>query len=228
MLRCGAKAGPKIGADKLTVGTQHFRRVRGIIREARLRSLDIEPRVNDLPGTNEARLIALAQSGDREAFSQLYERHVQAIYRYVRLKVNDDHTAEDVTADVFVRALEGIAKFDYRGIPLSAWLYRIARDRVVDHYRAQSRHQSSELTESLACPEQGPHDTVVGDMDRERLSACLDRLSEEQRQVVILRFLEHKRAEDIARMLGKTAVAIRSLQHRALASLGRMMAEERP
>ncbi len=178
-------------------------------------------------GTDEASLIARAQRGDRDAFSRLYERHVQAIYRYIYMRVNDTHLAEDVTADVFVRALEGIEKFDYRGVPFSAWLYRIARDRVVDHYRVQSRRQSAPLSESLACPEPGPHDAVVDDMDRQRLNACLEKLSEEQRQVVIMRFMEHRRSEDIAQLLGKTAVAVRSLQHRALASLSRMMAEEK-
>ena len=183
--------------------------------------------MRDLPGTDEARLIAHARQGDRDAFSQLYERHVQAIHRYVGLRVNDNHLAEDITADVFVRALEGIEKFDYRGVPFSAWLYRIARDRVVDHYRAQSRHPDTALSETLACSEPEPHDAVVSNMDRQRLDACLDRLTADQRQVIILRFMEHHRAEDIARMLGKAAVTVRSIQHRALASLSRMMAEEK-
>lgn len=180
-----------------------------------------------MPGTDEARLIASAQQGDRAAFSQLYERHVQAIYRYVALRVNDERLAEDITADVFVRALEGIEKFEYRGVPFSAWLYRIARDRVVDHYRRQSRHRDASLSESLASDAPEPHDTVVSDMDRQQIDACLERLKDDQRQVIILRFMEHLRAEEIAQILGKTAVTVRSIQHRALASLSRMMAEER-
>jgi RNA polymerase sigma-70 factor, ECF subfamily len=178
--------------------------------------------------SSEAELIRRAQACDAKAISQLYHEHVQAIYRYVYLRVSDTHTAEDITSDVFVHALEGLPDFEYRGIPFSAWLYRIARDRVVDHYRKQARRgQPVELSEGLVSETAEPHDAVIQSMEEQEIRQALDELTEDQRLVVVLRFMEHKSLGEVACQLGKTEGAIKSLQHRALSALSRVMEEKK-
>jgi RNA polymerase sigma-70 factor, ECF subfamily len=174
--------------------------------------------------TEEARLIERAKACDKTAISELYRSHVQAIYRYVYLRVSDAHLAEDLTSEVFLRALESLPSFEYRGIPFSAWLYRIARDRLVDHYRRESRRPDcSDLTEDLACDDAEPHDTAIRWQEETEVRAALQQLTEDQRVVLVLRFVEHQSLADIGRRLGKTEGAVKSLQHRALAALGRVL-----
>jgi len=176
---------------------------------------------------DEASLIQRARALDEKAVAELYERHVQAIYRYVIVRVNDHQVAEDITADVFLRAVEGLGAYEYRGAPFSSWLYRIARDRVVDYYRQQGRRQDGgEIPETLACNQPEPDDRVVQEMEQQQLRDCLAKLTEDQRMVVILRFIERQSAGEIARRLGKTAGAVRALQHRALTALGHLFEGE--
>ena len=99
---------------------------------------------------DEQRLLAEAKAGSREAFSQLYRQHVQAIYRYVHYRVNDPHLAEDLTGDVFIRALEGLPTYQDMGKPWLAWLYRIAHARVVDHYRRRDRQPAHDDLEAVS------------------------------------------------------------------------------
>ncbi len=174
--------------------------------------------------TDEARLIARARAGDKTAISELYRANVQSIYRYLYLRVNDAHTAEDLTSEVFLRALESLDSFEYRGLPFSAWLFRIARDRLVDYYRRQSRRPDcSALTDDLACHDDEPHDVAVRQDEEAQVRAALQELTEDQRLVLVLRFAEHQSLADIGRRLGKTEGAVKSLQHRALAALNRVM-----
>jgi RNA polymerase sigma-70 factor, ECF subfamily len=174
--------------------------------------------------TDEARLIERARASDKTAISELYRAHVQSIYRYLYLRVNDAHTAEDLTSEVFLRALESLDTFEYRGLPFSAWLFRIARDRLVDHYRRQSRRPDcSALTEDLACDDDEPHEVAVRLQEEAQVRAALGELTEDQRLVLVLRFVEHESLADIGCRLGKTEGAVKSLQHRALAALNRVM-----
>jgi RNA polymerase sigma-70 factor, ECF subfamily len=175
---------------------------------------------------DEASLIQRARALDDKAVAELYERHVQAIYRYVIIRVNDHQVAEDITADVFLRVVEGLGKYEYRGAPFSAWLYRIARDRVVDYYRQQGRWQDGEIPDDLACSQPEPGDHVVQELEQQQLRECLEKLTEDQRMVVLLRFIESQSAGEIALRLGKTAGAVRALQHRALTALSHLFEGE--
>jgi RNA polymerase sigma-70 factor, ECF subfamily len=175
---------------------------------------------------DEASLVLRACALDEKAVAELYERHVQAIYRYVIVRVNDHQVAEDITADVFLRAVEGLGTYEYRGAPFSAWLYRIARDRVVDYYRQQGRQNAGEIPETLACSLPEPDARVVQEMEQQQLRDCLQKLTEDQRMVVLLRFIERQSADEIARRLGKTAGAVRALQHRALMALSHLFEGE--
>lgn len=171
-------------------------------------------------GVDERRLVERARRGDPEAFAQLYRLHVQAIFRYTFHRVNDVHLAEDLTSDVFARALKSIADYADQGKPFIAWLYRIAHARVVDHYRRSDRRPVEGDLDAEPIP-------VIADLDQGilrrqaagALRAALVRLTDEQQQVVILRFIEGYPVETVAQIMGKNANAIKALQHRALRAL---------
>jgi RNA polymerase sigma-70 factor, ECF subfamily len=169
---------------------------------------------------DEGRLLKRAQQGSADAFAQLYRANVQAIYRYIYHRVNDVHLAEDLTGDVFTRALKSMATYRDQGKPFVAWLYRIAHARVVDYYRMSDRRppESDVEAEPIA---------VSTDMDQallrrqaaKVLREAISALTDEQQQVIILRFIEGQRIETVAEIMGKNANAIKALQHRALRSL---------
>ncbi|MBZ0284598.1 MAG: sigma-70 family RNA polymerase sigma factor [Anaerolineae bacterium] len=168
----------------------------------------------------EIQVLQRAQRGENEAFAELYRANVQAIFRYVYHRVNDAQLAEDLTGDVFARALKGIADYRDQGKPFVAWLYSIAHARVVDHYRRVERRPQESNLDDEPIP-------VKSDMDAEImrkqaakvLKEAISRLTDEQQQVVILRFVEGYRIEAVAELMGKNANAIKALQHRALRAL---------
>jgi RNA polymerase sigma-70 factor (ECF subfamily) len=175
---------------------------------------------------DESLLIERAKRYDQKAISELYKRHVQNIYRYIYYRVGDVNMAEDLTADVFLRALEGLAGFTYRGVPFSAWLYRIAHARVMDHFRQQARRELLPLDERLVATGKGPQATVEARLDCEELQSAIAQLTTDQQQVIILKFVEGLSNAEAARILGKTEGAVKALQHRALNSLQRTMRRE--
>lgn len=176
---------------------------------------------------DELQLIERAQRGDRAALSELYRRHVDAIYRYVHLRVGDPTVAEDLTAEVFLRALEGLGEYRYTGVPLIAWLYRIARARTADYWRRAGRYQEIELSDKIAAIGSDPEVIASARIERSDLVVVLRRLTDAQQQVIILRFVEEMSLAQAAAAMGKTVGAIKALQHRALASLARLMGEQR-
>lgn len=169
----------------------------------------------------EKRLLKKAQNGDKDAFAELYREHVQAIFRYVYNRVSDRQLAEDLTGDIFTRALQGLSSYQDQGKPLLAWLYRIAHARVVDHYRRVDRRPDESDVDAVPI-------SVTPDMDERLLRQQAARalrdaityLTDEQQQVIVLRFIEGYRIEEVATVMGKKSNAIKALQHRALRSLG--------
>ena len=186
----------------------------------------ITPLQRRLQVHDESLLIERAKRYDQRAISELYKRHVQSIYRYIYYRVGDVTVAEDLTAEVFLRALEGLAGFTYRGVPFSAWLHRIAYARVMDHFRQQARRELLPLDERLVATGKGPQATVEARLDHEELQSAIAQLTTEQQQVVILKFVEGLSNAEVARILGKSEGAVKSLQHRALNSLQRIMRGE--
>jgi RNA polymerase sigma-70 factor (ECF subfamily) len=174
---------------------------------------------------DEATLIERAKRLDRAALSELYKRHVQAIYRYVYYRVGDVEVAEDLVSEVFLKALEGIESFTYRGVPFASWLYRIARARVIDYFRRQAKRDYLPLDETLVAGKVEPYIEGEARLQHEELRLAIARLTEDQQQVIILRFIEGLSNATVAQILGKTEGAVKSLQHRALASLQRIMAK---
>ncbi len=173
----------------------------------------------------EKSLIELAKRRDSEAISELYNRNVDAIYRYIFFRVNDSVTAEDLTADVFLKALESIDRYTDIGLPFSAWLFKIAHARVIDHWRKGQRRPQVELDESLPSKDTGLP-APGADMDNAALKQAIRLLNAEQQQVVTLKFHMGLSNEEISHIMDKTEGAIKALQHRALASLARILEKQ--
>lgn len=169
---------------------------------------------------DEQRWLRQAQRGDAEAFAELYRAHVQAIFRYIMHRISDPHLAEDLTADVFTRALQGLANYQDQGKPFVAWLYRIAQARVIDHYRRSGRRPVESDVEAEPIPVDANMDEAMLRRQAARaLRAAIGELTGDQQQVIILRFIEGYRVEAIAELMGKQPNAIKALQHRALRTL---------
>jgi RNA polymerase sigma-70 factor (ECF subfamily) len=182
-----------------------------------------KPRALDELG--ETHLVALAQRGDQEAVGELYRRHVEPIYRYTYVRVRDVNLAEDLTAQVFLKALEGLDRYEPRGVPFRSWLYRIAQARIVDHWRRQARRREVTLADSMPALDPSPEEVAMAQSQWETTVNLLDALTDEQRDVIIMRFLEELSLAEIAQTLGKTVGAVKALQHRGLASLARLLSE---
>jgi len=176
--------------------------------------------------SDDARLIARAQEGELAAVAEIYERHHGAIYRYVFYRVGDAPTAEDLTGTVFVRVVENIDRFVYRGRPLLTWLYTIARNVVVDHHRRTGGPAIVPLEERLVNGAVDVERAADRALTQQRLARALSHLTEDQRQVIVLKFMEQMTNQEAAQTMEKTVGAVKSLQHRALAALQRILAED--
>lgn len=174
---------------------------------------------------DERDLILRAQAYEPAAFAEIYERFYQGIYNYVFYRVTDEPLAEDLTAEVFVKALEAIDSYTFRGIPFSAWLYRIANNQVTDHFRRKPRHNHLPLQETLIATDENPNDIMERGFTQRELQSALSLLTDEQQQVVILKFVDGLSNLEVGQILGKSEGAIKSLQHRALSSLGRVLSD---
>ncbi|MCS6840702.1 MAG: RNA polymerase sigma factor [Roseiflexus sp.] len=169
---------------------------------------------------SDSELIKRAQDGDQAAFAQIYDRYAQPLYRYIYCRVGDPDLAEDVRADVFLRAFESLDRYEDRGWPLSAWLYRIARDRTVDVIRRRRLRQTVPLESwSGACD--GPDREIDVRLDCEEVRRLLHDLTDDQRQVIYLRFVADLSIQEVALRLGRSEGAVKALQHRGLQSLAR-------
>lgn len=180
----------------------------------------------DVARCSEERLIRRAVNGDTEAFGELYVRHLDQIYRYVFYKVGDAKRAEDLTERVFLSAWEGMENYQTRGHPFSSWLYRIAHNAVVDHYRADRDEKPLDaIALTLADEALGPEETVLARQEVSRLMEALAKLSDEMQELIILRFVEGLPHAQVAEILDKSVGACRVMQHRALATLSEILQE---
>ncbi len=170
----------------------------------------------------ELNLIRRAKAGDEAAFAELYDRHHSAVYRYIFFRVGSEAAAEDLAAEVFVRLVEKIDQFTYRGRPLLAWLYTIARHLVADHHRRVGRATMVPLDEGLMADSIDPEDAASVTLSQRRLAAALQELTEDQRQVVVLKFFEGLDNQTVAMVVDKSVGAVKSLQHRGLDALRRV------
>lgn len=174
----------------------------------------------------EKALIRQAQEGDQKAIGMLYALHYQAVYNYVFHRVSDIHTAEDLSADVFIRMVHKLPAYIDRGRPLLAWLYTIARNLVADHHRGLKKNLLSILDDEQDPAGRDPHQEVEDQQEQDCFRAALKLLPESQRQLLIYRFIDGYPTQEIMTLLDKSDRAVRSLQHRALRSLRKALDEE--
>ena len=173
------------------------------------------------------RLVEFAQQGDREALEALYLLHFERIYSYLHMSVGNRHDAEDLTTQTFLKMLEAIGRFRWRSAPFSAWLFRIAHNLAMDHFRTTKRWQPEE---EVPAPEgaeaSSAEDEALQSIGRQSMLELIENLSHDQQQVLTLKFVFNFSNGEAATILGKTEGAVKSLQHRALTSLQKQVARD--
>jgi RNA polymerase sigma-70 factor (ECF subfamily) len=170
---------------------------------------------------NAQNAIALARSGDAEAFSYLYNQNVSRIYSYVFYRTGSEEDAEDITSRVFYRAFGHIHRYEDKGIPFSAWLYRIAHNLIANWHRDRQRRKEVPLEDQPELPHRAdlPETWVEKKQEMELLLRAMRRLAPDRQQLILLKYLEDLSNAEIAAIMGRTEGAIKSLYHRALLSL---------
>ena len=176
-----------------------------------------------LPQTTPAlageQLVEAAQAYSQEAWGQIFDSCYPKIYQYCYLRTNSPSTAEDLASEVFLEALRGIHRYEHRGIPLLAWLYRIARNVTADHIRRSLRWHVVPISDnSLEAT-----DRADATMLRHDMFAAISQLTDDQQQVIVLRFFQGFSSEETATLMRRRSSAVRSLQHRALGTLRRIL-----
>jgi RNA polymerase sigma-70 factor, ECF subfamily len=172
---------------------------------------------------DEQQLIRRAQQGDRQAFADLYERYQPAIYNYLYYRIDNPDCAEELTCEVFTRMVQNIGRYQNTGQPFLAWLYTIARNLRIDYYREAGKTQWVELNETLLDEGQSLVETIETHLKAECLKKVLPYLTEDQQFVILARFIEGRDNAEIALLMDKPEGAIKSLQHRALATMRRVI-----
>ncbi len=178
---------------------------------------------------DESALIRQAKD-DQDAFGQLYERYSQRIYQYIFYRTGSEADAEDLAAKTFMRAWQHIATYDDRGVPFSAWLYRIAHNLVANWHRDRSRRKIISLDDlsRWQVNEDGPEAAALLAEDRAALLTALRRLPAERQELLALKFVEHLSNAEIGAVMGRSEGAIKSLYHRTLLTLREELQQEMP
>lgn len=175
-----------------------------------------------MPIEDERRLVDQAQSGDGEAFGQLYEAYLDRVYRFIFFRVTDAQVAEDLTSQVFLKAWENLSRYHPHG-PFLAWLYAIARNTVIDNYRTRKTTVSLDEAAPIAAQDEKLDDHLQFQYEMQSLQAAMRHLTREQQEVITLKFIAEYDTAQIAKQMGKSEGAVRALQMRALQALARVM-----
>lgn len=173
-------------------------------------------------------LVEAAQHGDAAAFGELYDQYVDSVFRYVLFRVGDRTLAEDVTSETFLRAFRRITSISYQGRDVGAWFVTIARNLVLDHVKS-SRFR---LEVATADPDDGtavtvgPESQVLTQLTHTELLRCVRQLGDDQRECIVLRFLQGLSVSETALIMGRNEGAIKALQHRAVRRLAQLLPAE--
>jgi RNA polymerase sigma-70 factor (ECF subfamily) len=178
----------------------------------------------------EKEILAQAALGDSEAFGKLYDEYVGRIYNYIYYRTGNQHDAEDLTARVFFRAMRHITNYQDRGLPFSAWLYRIAHNLVANWHRDNSRRQEVALEDDYRLNSGGdlPETSLLRTEEQAALLEVIRDMPEDRQQLLVLKFVEHLSNAEIGLIMDRTEGAIKSLYHRTLTSLRTEMRKEFP
>ena len=170
---------------------------------------------------NEEDILARASQGDKDAFGALYERYAERIFNYVYYRTGNQHDAEDLTARVFQRAMNHIRNYTDRGVPFSAWLYRIAHNLVANWHRDRSRKQEIAIDDLPVLPTKSDHPerNLVRSQEQEALLRMIRKLPPERQNLLILKFVENMSNAEIGNIMGRSEGAVKSLYHRTLLAL---------
>jgi RNA polymerase sigma-70 factor (ECF subfamily) len=170
---------------------------------------------------NDENVLARAAQGDTEAFSALYNRYVERIYSYIFYRTGSTLDAEDLTSRVFHRAIGHIGTYTDRGVPFSAWLYRIAHNLVANWHRDNSRRNEVPLDDHLELPQRGDHPeaVLVKTQEMEKLLTAIRKLPDDRQQIIILKFTQQMTNSEIAMIMARSEGAVKSLYHRTLLEL---------
>lgn len=178
------------------------------------------PIIQDYEQAEDSELVRWARD-DSDAFAELYQRYVRKIYNYIYYRTNNHHDAEDLTARVFYRAMAHISSYTERGIPFSAWLYRIAHNLVANWHRDRGRRQIISLEDYLGTDvsDVPPEYQVESNEEQDELLTAIRRLPEERQQLILLKYVERLSNAEIGEIMDRTEGAVKSLYHRTLLSL---------
>jgi len=167
------------------------------------------------------RLVEAARGGDPDAFGALFDHYYAPVYRFVVARVGRPSDAEDLAQLVFVKALEALPRYEARGVPFGGWLFRLARNVVIDHIRTRREHATLDVIVERSAPDEGPDELAVLRQEMDSVAAALRRLTPEQREAIELRFFAGLSAKDAAMAMGRQEGTVRGLQFRAIAALRR-------
>lgn len=171
----------------------------------------------------ELQLVQSAIEGDTGAFAELYDRHVVSVYRYINSLVHDTKQTEDLTAQTFLKAWEAIVGYKERGAPVVAWLLRIAYNLTISYLRSRREYFALEDTHVDQKLRGNPQQALDQSADEETIHEAILQLKDEQREVILLRFVEGLDYQEVAEMVGKSVPTVRVIQHRALGNLRKIM-----
>ena len=169
------------------------------------------------------RLVVEAQGGDTWAFGMIFDHYHEAVYRFIASRVQRPSDAEDLTQHVFVKALEALPRYEARGVPFGGWLFRLARNAVIDHVRTRHEHAELDALIGRAHGESGPEEIAVVRQELDAVGLALETLTNEQREAIELRFFAGLSAREAAQAMGKQEGTVRGLQFRAIAALRRQL-----
>ena len=193
----------------------------GATREGHVEQL----RVDQLaPEFDETAVVDAAKLGEQTALAMLYEHYFPRVFRYVNSRLHSNEDAEDVTTEIFLRIIDNIGSFQWRGLPFGAWVFRIARNEVVSHVRRlKTRGGAAELTESIPDDSRDHTEQVEIDLTFQVVRRAIEQLPEAQRQVVTLRFVSGLSVAETAAALKKTENNVKVLQHKGIAKLQQLV-----
>jgi RNA polymerase sigma-70 factor (ECF subfamily) len=179
----------------------------------------------DWPAVEDVQLLKKAQHGDAQAFGELYERHALAVFRFLYAHLDDRLDAEDLTEEVFLRTWRTLPRYRDQGVPFKAFLFRVAHNALVDHYRSHSRSKGELSIEDSVIHDlrAEPGSLFQQNQEHQELRSTLAQMREDYQTVLIARFLADLSPEETAQVMGRSVGAVRVLQHRALTALRKLM-----